>query len=73
MPDERPENRADPHTKTVLRAELRIACAIAHGATGKKSLLELVAIVLEDGLPSRVERERIRDQKLQGDDDGKNV
>jgi hypothetical protein len=47
-----------------LHRELKLACAIAHGRGAKLSKLELIELVLEEGLPPRVERERIRDAKL---------
>ena len=43
-----------------LSRQLRIACATAHGFGADMSLNELVAEILERGLPSREERERIK-------------
>ena len=40
------------------------ACAIAHGRGSGMSLLELWDVVLEEGLPPRVERERILAERL---------
>lgn len=42
------------------------ACGIAHGRGAGMSLLELWELVLEEGLPSRMERERLLAEKLGG-------
>lgn len=49
-------------TKDGIRAELQLACAIVFNVGSGKSLLELCVLILEEGLPSRAERERIRDE-----------
>jgi hypothetical protein len=43
------------------------ACAIAHGKGAGMSLLALWELVLEDGLPSRAERERMLEERLKDD------
>ncbi len=56
--------------RKALRRELKIACAIAHSGEAGVTLHELVAFVLEHGLPPKAERERIRDERLtRGDND----
>jgi hypothetical protein len=47
-----------------LQRQLKQACAIAHGRGYGLSRNGLIELVLEDGLPSRAERERIRWEKL---------
>lgn len=47
-----------------LQKLLVVACAIAHGEGIGQSLSDLVELVLERGLPARVERERLRDERL---------
>ena len=53
--------------KTEARVELQKACAIAHDKGAGMSLLQLVTLILEDGLPSRSEREKILAAKLASD------
>lgn len=57
-------------TKDEVRNGLRQACAIAHGRGSKMSLLELGALILNEGLPRPEERERIRAAKLAEVDEG---
>ena len=47
-----------------LRPALQKACAIVHGYGKGLSLLELVALILERGLPDADERERMLRAKL---------
>ena len=54
--------------KDGLRDQLRTACAIAGHTAGKLSLNQLVEIVLEHGLPSRPERERLLEERLKDDE-----
>jgi hypothetical protein len=51
-----------------LQRQLKQACAIAHGRGYGLSRNGLIELVLEDGLPSRAERERIRAEKLAAED-----
>ena len=44
-----------------------MACAITHGCGTGMSTAEMVELILEDGLPSREERERQLAEKLAGD------
>lgn len=53
-----------------LRDQMRKACAIAGHTAGGLSLNQLVAMVLEHGLPSREERERVLAERLQQDESG---
>lgn len=56
--------------KSELRVELRTACAIAgYDLDGPLSLNQLVTLVLENGLPSKAERERIRQLALEAQED----
>ena len=52
------------YTKRDRRHELVLACAIAHGFGEGWSVPHLVEVIIEDGLPSRAERERMRDEAL---------
>lgn len=63
-----PELPSHGLTKDEIRNGLRQACAIAHGRGTGMSLLELGALILERGLPTPEERERIRAEKLAAGD-----
>jgi hypothetical protein len=52
-----------------LQRQLKQACAIAHGRGYGLSKLDLIELVLEEGLPTRAERERMRREKLASDDE----
>lgn len=59
--------------KDSVRADMQLACAIAHGVGTKLSLLELCALVLRDGLPNAGEREAIVAARHAEDDEGDNT
>lgn len=51
--------------KDDIRKEAQLAAAIVYGRGSGMSLLELMVLMLEEGLPSRVEREKIRAEHMQ--------
>lgn len=51
-------------TKDEIRQDAQRACAIAHGRGAGMALLALFQLVLDEGIPSRAERERILAERL---------
>ena len=60
------QNAADGSYGRQVRKQLQIACATAHGVGAGMSANELTELVLERGLPSREEREKILQERLEG-------
>lgn len=60
------EDRSEPIARgRRIHRDLKVACAIVYGIGAGMSKLDLLERVLEDGLPSRAEREAVKAERMQ--------